>query len=229
MRTRLPPFPPTVRQEALLPLPWKEVNARESQRVAELIDLPKRERSERRKWGCPFCGSSDALHAYPGPGAGFSCWSACGAGRPKGCRGYSNADVAAAHWRVSAEDGCRRLAALLGVLHEDPVSPRRSRRWRSPVARADAGAPPPRQEANLAALERIPGARHPPVLYGDVLRVLSLTERGRRYLSGRHLDSAAAAEYGFRSIDGPAGWRALAEHLLGRYRAEELTAAGFPR
>ncbi len=90
-------------------------------------------------------------------------------------------------------------------------------------------APVSRQEANLAVLERLPGARLPPVLYRDILRVLPLTDRGRRYLSSRHLDTAVAAEYGFRSIDGPDGWRALAEHLVRRYRPEELTAAGFPK
>jgi hypothetical protein len=228
VRTRLSPSrSSSVRQEAPLPLPWREVNSRESQRVAELIELPKRERSERRKWGCPFCGSSDALHAYPGPGAGFSCWSACGASRPKGCRGYSNADIAAAHWRVSAEEGCRRLAALFGVRCEEPVS-RHHRRWRTP-ARADVPAPVSRQETNLAALERLPGARLPPEVYRDILRVIRLSQRGRRYLGGRHLDPAVSAEYGFRSIDGPDDWRILAEHLMRRYRPEELAAAGFPK
>jgi hypothetical protein len=211
-----------------VPLPWKEVNARESQTVAQRIGLPKA--AEARKWGCPFCGSSDALHAYPGEGAGFGCWSACGADQPRGCRGYSNLDVAMRHWGCGLAEACRRLADLLGIVYDDDADaprPRRSRPRARPAA-VPAGEPSA-QERNLAAVLALPGARLPSAVYSDVLDGLRLTGRGAAYLAReRRLDSAAAEAYGYRSLDGRRDWAALAARLAGSYGMEELAAAGFP-
>jgi hypothetical protein len=194
-----------------------------------MIGLPKCERSERRKWSCPFCGSSDALHAYPGAAAGFGCWAACGADQPKLCRGYSIVDVASAHWRITPADACRRLADELGIVYDDDSRDTRPH-GRLPVVRERAPRVegPSDQDRNLAALSSVPGACYPPNLYGDLLDRLTLTFRGERYLSGRRLDPAAARAYGYRSIDDPGAWTAVARHLEGTYRAEELAAAGFP-
>jgi hypothetical protein len=212
-----------------VPLPWNGVNARESQSVAQLIGLPRRETGEKRKWGCPFCGSSDALHAYAGPAAGFGCWAACGADRPKGCRGYSNIDVAGQHWDVSPVEACKRLAAELGIVYDDDHCSGRGAAGRGPRATPPRPErPPSEQERNLAALRQIPGARLPPVVYADVIARLRLTFRGARYLAGRRLDAAAARKFGYRSIDDAAGWESLAKHLSLAYTREELAAAGFP-
>ena len=212
-----------------MPLPWRGVNSRESHEIARLIGLPKRERAEQRKWGCPVCGSSDGLHAYPGVGAGFGCWAACGADRPKLCRGYSNVDVASALWRVSPAEACRRLADALGIVYDDESrGPHRHRCLPPATERRRSTGIVSDQDRNLAALSAVPGACYPPSVYGDLLDTLTLTFRGERYLAGRRLDPAAARAYGYRSIDDPAAWSAVARHLGATYRAEELAAAGFP-
>jgi hypothetical protein len=213
-----------------VPLPWNEVNMAESQTVAQLIGLPKADRSEARKWGCPYCGSSDALHAYPGARAGFGCWAACGAGQPKGCRGYSNLDVAMRHWGTGTADACRRLAARLGIVYVDdpPDGWRRSRRIR-PASTPAPVVQPSAQERNLVAVRALPGAHLPPAVYADLVARLGLTRRGAAYLArGRGLDAGAAEAYGYRSIDGPSGWSRLADHLTRTYGVVELAAAGFP-
>lgn len=64
-------------------------------------------------------------------------------------------------------------------------------------------------------------------LNAGVLDVLSLTERGRAYLAGRGLDPEAAAQYGFRSVDDAAGWRALEQLLRESYLPAEREAAGW--
>jgi hypothetical protein len=207
-------------------LPWNEVNSAESQTVAEMIGLRRLQRGERRKWGCPFCGSSDSLHAYAGVRAGFGCWGACGADQPKGCRGFSVIDVARAHWDASLPDTCRRLADRLGIVYEDGPQ---AGSWRQPPT-------PPRmprervspQERNLAAVQAARG-RLPPVIYRDILSRLRLTARGWAYLSqNRKLDAGSAAAYGYRSVDGPREWSHLAVYLSATYREDELRAAGFP-
>ncbi len=212
-------------------LPWSEVNTADSQHVAQLIGLPKAERTEARKWGCPACGSSDGLHAYPGPRGGFGCWAACGAAQPKLCRGYTNLDVAMRHWGVGVAEACRRLAEQLGIVFDDDGKDWRGRSVRT-TSRATAwpAARPGRQELNLARVQAIPGARLPAAVYAGVVARLALTRRGAAYLArGRRLDPAAAAAYGYRSLDGPWHWAALAEHLAESYSADELAAAGFPR
>jgi hypothetical protein len=208
-------------------LPWSEVNAADSQAVAKLIGLPRRERGERRKWGCPYCGSSDSLHAYPGVRGGFGCWGACGADQPKGCRGYSNIDIARGHWGTSLPDTCRRLADALGILYDDGP-------WLSPSRRQRPSPPPlPRervteQERNLAGVAAA-GGRLPPVIYADLLSRLRLTARGRDYLTAvRRLDARAAAKYGYRSVDGKRAWTEVGVYLAATYREDELRAAGFP-
>ena len=208
-------------------LPWNEVNAADSQHAAELIGLPRLPRGERRKWGCPWCGSSDSLHAYPGVRGGYGCWGACGSGQPNGCKGYSLIDVARAHWGTSLPETCRRLADLLGIVYDDGPRLSPSRRQRP--------APPrlPRervseQERNLAAVKDA-GGRLPPVIYADLLSRLRLTDRGRDYLARvRKLDADAAARYGYRSVDGERSWTRIGVYLGATYGENELRAAGFP-
>lgn len=208
-------------------LPWSEVNAADSQAVARMIGLPRRERGERRKWGCPYCGSSDSLHAYPGVRGGFGCWGACGADQPRGCRGYSVIDVARGHWGTSLPETCRRLADQLGIVYEDGPLPSPSRRRRQTPPRL------PRervseQERNLAVVTAA-GGRLPPVIYGDILSRTRLTARGWEYLSrSRGLDAEAAACYGYRSVDREREWTDLAAYLAATYNQDELRAAGFP-
>lgn len=206
-------------------LPWKDVNAQDAQSVAQRIKLPKPEKSERRKWGCPFCGSSDALHAYAGPGAGFGCWAACGADRPKGCRGYSIIDVASKHLDLSAAETCRRLARDFGIPYDDRRDPAPTGTAVENVPRI---VPLSKQEQNLAAVKMIPGGRLPPVIYADLVRRLRLTVRGSRYLAERRLNPAAAQARGFRSVDDSRVWDTIRAYLQRTYRREELAAAGFP-
>ncbi len=209
-----------------MPLPWNEVNAVDSQSVARLIELPRARAAERRKWGCPFCGSSDALHAYPGVRGGFGCWAACGADRPNGCRGYSNIDVAGRLWGTPLPETCRRLADLLGIVYADGLHPRgRTQPSHGPIPRETGSA----QERNLAAVRAIPGARLPAEIYGDLLSLITLTRRGTSYLRDeRRLDARAAAAYGYRSVDTARQWGEIARFLAVSYREEELVAAGFP-
>jgi hypothetical protein len=209
-------------------LPWNEVNSADSHRVAEMIGLPRRRTGgERRKWGCPQCGSSDSLHAYPGVRGGFGCWGECGADQPKGCRGYSVIDVARAHWSTSLPDACRRLADLLAIeYHDEP--------WLSPARRRKPDPPPlPReivsdQERNLSVVQAA-GGRLPPAVYGDLLSRLRLTARGRAYLTEvRRLNARSAEQYGFRSVDGQRSWTQIGAYLGAAYNEDELRAAGFP-
>ena len=66
-------------------------------------------------------------------------------------------------------------------------------------------------------------------MYGGLLAELELTDRGADYLRGRGFDPDAAAEYGFRSLDGPSGWRKLQDALEASYLPEELERAGLHR
>jgi hypothetical protein len=87
--------------------------------------------------------------------------------------------------------------------------------------------PEPVREMEFA--RSLAGAQLPAHVYANLLAHLRLTGRGAAYLAhDRRLDPAAAAAYGYRSLDGRWDWAAPAEHLAGSYRPEELAAAGFP-
>lgn len=209
-------------------LPWREVNAVDTARVAEELGLVKAR--ERHKWGCPACGSSDSLHRWP---ARFICFAGCD------WRFYSNVDLAAVVLQVEPIDAMRFLAERFGIPIPDwAPGDGRTRGEFSPP-------PPPRprlpteQEVNLAALAALPNPRFPPALYRDLVGRLSLTPLGRAYLGQggaslpadvkpRGLDAHFAERYGFRSLDTEDQWTDLAMYLAGHYRSEELRAAGFP-
>lgn len=96
-------------------IPWEAANALEAEDVAARIGLePAR---EARKFECPSCASSDALHAYRGPGRGFHCFS-CGTS-------FSNVDAAAAQWGIEPKEAALRLVGRLPTLPPPPPRPRR--------------------------------------------------------------------------------------------------------
>lgn len=86
------------------PLPWTDVRSLPADSVATHLGLtPAR---ERHKWNCPVHGGSDSLHAYAD--GGFHCYGACQ-------RQYSNVDLAAQLWGVTAAEACERLAVHFGL------------------------------------------------------------------------------------------------------------------
>lgn len=219
-------------------LPWQDVNEVEAARVADLLGLEthKGTRKEARKYVCPLHGGL-SLHAYYGPGGGFYCWGACG-------RAYSNVDLAAEVWHVEPSEACERLAGLLG-LRLPERGPRRTRQKPRRQPRRPRPAPTPRRAAKARQNDAQASVSEPGLLqelrelgyvpsgasevYGSLLAELELTDRGAEYLQGRGFDPDAAEEYGFRSLDGPDGWRRLRETLAESYLPEELERAGLHR
>ncbi len=213
-------------------LPWTDVNEAEAARVAELLGLESAR--EHHKYACPIHGGSDSLHAYEGAGAGFFCFGACD-------RHFSNVDLAAETWCVEPSEACEQLAGLLGILLPKD-GPRRTRQkprrqpWRSRPARTTRRAAKARQDGAQAAVPEddllqelrelglVPSGAS--TMYGGLLAELELTDRGADYLRGRGFDPGAAEAYGFRSLDGPEGWRELRDRLRESYLREELERAG---
>lgn len=66
-----------------------------------------------------------------------------------------------------------------------------------------------------------------PNIYAAVLDVLTLGARGVDYLRARGFDPAAAARYGFRSLDSDTAWRELVALFRASYLPEELEATGW--
>ncbi len=210
-------------------LPWREVNALSGMAVAEALVCdgcsltPAR---ERYKWACPgpSCESSDAFHTFPQPGRRSRCYS-CGLT-------LTHVDLAALLRGQEPRDALRWLAGQFGIY----VPPRDGRTGPSPVPSTPArqscrgtaqpqGSPPGDATAALLAL---PDPVLADILYADLLARLELTALGARYLRSRGIPPAFARGLGFRSVDGPAGWARVRQHLKESYPPETLHAAGFP-
>lgn len=220
-------MPPADRQQG--PPPWEQVNALDAREVARRLGLTAASRPERgRKWACPLCDSSDALHAHDGKSkTGFHCFSCS--------RSPSVVDVAALVMGLQPADACRAMASLFGILDLSTGAPPVPQ-WKAPVPRL-------RAVASLADQER---ATEPPEyaelrgdgqaspasraqVYAAVLAHLELGDSGWSYLTARALDPVPAAAYGFRSIDSAGDWSKLFRHLTGEFSPPELLHAGFMR
>lgn len=200
-------------------LPWNEVNAVESEEVAQILQMtPAR---ERHKWACPVppCESSDAFHTYRGASAGSFCWSCK--------RSFTNVDLTAAMRGTDAVDAVKWLADRLGISYLDDGA----RSGRAPYVPAAPAPRAPRVSPREAAMERLaksPHAARPGAVYQALVDHLPLTLQGRTYLQGRGLVSAVAERYGFRSVDSMKEWAEVRRFLQETYAPDELTAAGFP-
>ena len=158
---------------------------------------------ERYKFACIACDSSDALHAYPAPGAGAYCF-AC-------AKSFSAVDLGAAVWGLTPFEACRRLAERFWITADLPHE-------RSPTIRSV----PARHVVDDVRRVRAE-------VYGDIAASLTLGPGGRAYLEGRGLNPDFASIQGLRSIDGPTEWAELYERLGSTHSMEALEAAGLAR
>lgn len=214
--------------------PWEQVNALPADTVAAELHLERAPGA--RTWKCPACGGARLQPFAPSAGGeGFKCWSGCGE------KSYNNADLAAIVWSCAPVDAMRKLAAMHGIqtgTRTGTGTPPELRRSRpKAAARALGGAvkpdrspvkprPLPETDEALKAL-RADGytPAEPAAIYRAALEALEMTDAGARYLTGRGLDAADAARYGFRSLDGPADWRRLSLALRASFLPEEIAAS----
>lgn len=202
---------------------YGSVNAIDSVRVAAEIPLTAAPKAGKLYYACVSCASSDALHkATSGSRIGFKCFS-CG-------EWFTNVDLAAAAWAMAPGEACVVLAERLGIPIPEP----------SPGSGRGTGTGPGRRMPVRPALaprpvRPVPSPPDPALVatratvYAAVLRALTLTDRGASYIDSRGIPSAAAAHYGFRSVDGAEGWGALVEQLVEQFAAEELDVAGLQK
>jgi hypothetical protein len=199
------------------PLPWTEVNARDSAEIAGRI-LGLQKAKEPRKYECLECSSSDALQAYQK--GGLKCYS-CG-------KRWSNVDAVVARRRLSPAEACRFLAEAFGIPlpPEGPSNRPRSAPVRPPETKVRLDLDKEEAPAILAARSAV---------YASTLEILgegrkgeeALSEAGRRYLDSRGLDPDASGWYGFRSLEGRQDWRRLGAELSRLYAEAELMAAAW--
>ena len=162
---------------------------------------------ERSKYACPSCGSSDGLHAYPGPGHGSYCFSCATA--------FTAVDLAAAAWGLTPADACGRLAARFGIEAEP-----RYRNSRKPARQTLRPRPP---EASCDPNVRRIRAE----VYGELVASLFLGPRGRAYMETRGLEPDFALVQGIRSVESPDEWIDISGRLCANHEPGELVAAGF--
>lgn len=141
----------------LPPLPWDEVNRRDSEHVLKFLGVQPAG-TEPRKYPCIQCASHDALHAYPerDGSALLKCFS-CG-------RSWSNVDAVMHVQRVDEAKACKILARYFGIHFEEDMETRRAeaRKYVFP----DPPEPSPRAPANARPVQndgRIPR-------YGDPVK-----------------------------------------------------------
>jgi hypothetical protein len=201
---------------SLDPLPWGEVNGRDSAEIAgQILGLQKAK--EARKYECLECSSSDALQAYQG--GGLKCYS-CG-------KRWSNVDAVASRLRLSPAEACKHIAQAFGILLPEPARHTKSpRRPPSASEKIRVGLDKEEEPAVLEARSAV---------YASTLEILgggrkggeALSEAGRRYLASRGLDPEASGFYGFRSLEGPKDWQRLGSELSERHSLEELKPAAW--
>lgn len=205
------------REKGLDPLPWEEVNARDSAEVAGRI-LGLQKAKEARKYECLECSSSDALQAYPK--GGLKCYS-CG-------KRWSNVDAVASRLRLSPAEACRHIASSFGIPLPSGLDERpRVSRARAPVERKI------RIELDKEEEPSVLEARAS--VYASTLEILgngqkgaeALSPAGGRYLEERGLEAEASAWGGFRSLEGGSDWKRLGEELRRRHSLEELAASAW--
>jgi len=210
-------------QGRLDPLPWDEVNARDSAEIAgRLLNLQKAK--EARKYECLECSSSDALQAYQK--GGLKCYS-CG-------KRWSNVDAVAARLRMSAPEACKHIARTFGIPLPPELEPEVVERF---IRNMKQGLKPQAEKIRLDLdKEEAPAVLEArSSVYASTLEILAegrkgeeaLSASGRRYLDSRGLDPDASGWYGFRSMEGRQDWKRLGEELSGRHTLEELEASAW--
>jgi hypothetical protein len=151
-------------------LPVDLVKALDATIVAGWLGLEPSGR-ERHKFPCRWCPSSDALHAYPGPGRGLFCF-ACG-------RAFSTIDLTMQARGLGFGDAIRWLADRAGIADAAPIL--RAKMIRTPAA-------PPPDPTRTA-------------VYGALVESFPCTDRSLAYLAGRGLAfPATLRECGFFEI-----------------------------
>jgi DNA primase len=174
----------------------RELNARD---VVERLHLEKAR--ERKKWECPACGSSDALHVYDGAGRGAHCFS---------CAETLDAIALVTQTlRIDFRPAVRWLADEFGYapIESAPANAERSRRARKMRER--------KREAERAEKRRtreiaLGSARE---VWRELWDRTPLGPAGREYLAGRGLDPEMCEHVGIGSVESPARWSAVREHF----------------
>src|SRR5690554_6412024 len=178
--------------------------------VAERLHLPKAR--ERHKWACPCCGSSDALHVYPGPGRGSSCYS-CG----------ESPDAIGLVMRAGGMkfmDAIRWLAGEFGfsdLIGDKSASStldakRRLRDVQAQIAERE-------RERDRLEVERRYAAYD---VWDRIWPMLTLGIEGWEYMEGRAIPYEVAEHCGIRSVATEAAWQNIRE----QFTDDELEGAG---
>ncbi|MFP4600324.1 MAG: hypothetical protein ACLFVJ_18865 [Persicimonas sp.] len=161
--------------------------------LVELLDLPKAR--ERRKWACPACGSSDALHVYPGPGRGSTCFS---------CDAHPDAiDLVELVIGTDFMGAVRWLAGEFGFtdLVDGTADPREARERHKKIK-----AQVERRRKEKARMEAKARKRARSV-YNKLWPMLELGPAGREYLEARGIPVHVAGHVGIRSVESMDQWR----------------------
>lgn len=172
--------------------------------VAEALRLPKAD--EQYKWGCPNCGSSDALHCWPGGDGRFARCYSCETG-------YDAIALTEATLGANFQSAVQWLAEEFGFAKtESEESTDYRKRIQKKVKRR-------RREREKRKRERRQQAR--PIL-NRLYRRLALGRSGREYVESRGIPWKLARHVGIRSVGTDRQW----QHLRDSFEPDELVAAG---
>lgn len=218
-------------------LPWLDALDIDSVRVAHEVGLTPgkaghKKTADPRKFACPSCDSSDALHAWPKghKHPGFFCHA-------NGCeKRWDNLDMVRQVIGLPERiDALRWLGERFPGDVPTPISGWSSVRsnggMSSPIVFAPrARRPKVKSDAEILAEEMaaLDGPRYPNHVYNALLGRLRLGPAGHEYMAGRNVDPAQAEGYGFRSVDSGPEWEQVHDFLKATFRDPELRMAGFP-
>lgn len=179
-----------------------------SQLVVESLNVSKARES--KKWSCPSCGSSDALHVYPGAGRGSHCFS-CG-------KSMDAIDLVQAMTGLGFKRAVDWLANEFGFSdlmsgHTDLQEvKRRQKKIREQI------------EEKKQEKRRLQEARRRDAIgiYLKLFRQMSLGPVGRRYLKSRGIPQEVGDHFGICSVESDGEW----EKIRSNFWVDELEAAG---
>lgn len=163
--------------------------------VAELCGLPKAR--ERHKWGCPACGSSDALHVYSGPGRGSTCFS---------CNAHPDAiDLVELTQGLDFQESIKWLAGEFGFddLIDGGADPHEARRRTREIK--DRIEERRQEKARLEVESR----KKAWAVYDKLWPMLELGPSGADCLESRAIPTKVARHVGIRSVESDDQWQVI--------------------
>ena len=178
-----------------LSLPISYCHTLDAQEVVRSLGLNKAKES--KKWGCPSCNSSDALHVYKGPGRGSYCWSC----------GVSMDAIALVQKSVGADfvGAVKWLAQEFGFADLIEGSPdlkefrKRLKSVHSKIEKKE------REKKRLEAIRRKEAQK----VYFDLWCEMGLGAAGVDYLESRGIPSNVAHHFGICSVESAEQWEKI--------------------